>query len=84
MEIKAISSLNNTKVIEREIAALEAEIDRLVYDLYGLTEDEIRIIDPSYQPKVKESQRKESQFEKRFNKGDQENIRIKSKGLITG
>jgi len=25
--------------------ALEAEIDRMVYDLYGLTEEEIRIVE---------------------------------------
>jgi hypothetical protein len=28
----------------REIAAADAEIDRLVYDLYGLTEEEIKIV----------------------------------------
>jgi len=30
--------------LEREIKATDSEIDRLVYELYGLTEDEIRII----------------------------------------
>jgi hypothetical protein len=28
-----------------DISALEKEIDKLVYELYGLTEDEIRIVE---------------------------------------
>lgn len=28
-----------------EIARLETEVDRLVYDLYGLTEDEIALVE---------------------------------------
>ena len=32
---------------ENKCAALDREIDRLVYDLYGLTEDEIRIVEGS-------------------------------------
>ena len=35
---------------EADVSALEAEIDRLVYKLYDLTDEEIRIIDPDYQP----------------------------------
>jgi hypothetical protein len=31
--------------LERQIAATDAQIDRLVYDLYGLTEDEIKIVE---------------------------------------
>ena len=38
MESKASSSLNDT-------TALEHEIDMLVYDMYGLTEDEIKIVE---------------------------------------
>lgn len=30
--------------VERQIAAADLQIDRLVYDLYGLTEDEIKIV----------------------------------------
>ena len=30
--------------IQRQIDATDAEIDRLVYDLYGLTKEEIRIV----------------------------------------
>ncbi|OGP60533.1 MAG: hypothetical protein A2V67_15085 [Deltaproteobacteria bacterium RBG_13_61_14] len=31
--------------LERQIAATDAEIDRLVYELYGLTEEEIKIVE---------------------------------------
>ena len=41
-----------TQIIERkrenllsDTSALEAEIDRMVYELYGLTEDEIKIVE---------------------------------------
>ena len=30
-----------------DTSALEAEIDRMVYDLYGLTEEEVRIVEDS-------------------------------------
>ena len=32
---------------QADTTALEREIDRLVYDLYGLTEDEIKIVEES-------------------------------------
>jgi hypothetical protein len=31
--------------LERQIAATDSQIDRLVYDLYGLTEDEVKIVE---------------------------------------
>ncbi|PYM11331.1 MAG: hypothetical protein DME18_14260, partial [Verrucomicrobia bacterium] len=31
--------------LERQIAATDTQIDRLVYDLYGMTEDEIKIVE---------------------------------------
>ncbi len=31
--------------LRRQIEATDAEIDRLVYNLYGLTDDEIRIVE---------------------------------------
>ena len=31
--------------VEREIDATDAEIDRLVYDLYGLTAEEIALVE---------------------------------------
>jgi hypothetical protein len=33
--------------LERQIAATDAQIDRLVYDLYGLTAEEIKIVEES-------------------------------------
>jgi hypothetical protein len=33
------------RVIDRQIAATDGQIDRLVYELYGLTEDEIKIVE---------------------------------------
>jgi len=47
------SSIDNTKTpqekknLERQIAALDKQIDKLVYELYGLTEDEIKIVEES-------------------------------------
>jgi len=32
-------------LLDRQIAATDALIDRLVYELYGLTEDEIRMVE---------------------------------------
>ena len=31
--------------IQRQIEATDAQIDRLMYELYGLTDDEIRIVE---------------------------------------
>jgi hypothetical protein len=33
------------ELLRREIAAADAEIDRVVYQLYGLTEEEIKIVE---------------------------------------
>jgi hypothetical protein len=32
-------------VIQAQIAATDRQIDRLVYELYGLTEEEVRIVE---------------------------------------
>ena len=32
-------------MLEREIASTDRQIDALVYELYGLTDDEIRIVE---------------------------------------
>jgi len=37
---------------DADVAALEAEIDRLVYSLYGLTREEIAIIEYSLQERT--------------------------------
>ena len=33
------------ELYERQIKIVDVQIDRLVYDLYGLTEEEIRIVE---------------------------------------
>ena len=33
------------ELVKREIETLDTRIDRLVYELYGLTEDEIKIVE---------------------------------------
>jgi len=35
----------NKEIYERQIRIVDAQIDRLVYDLYGLTEEEIKIVE---------------------------------------
>lgn len=35
----------NKIVIQRQIDATDRQIDQLVYELYGLTDDEIRIVE---------------------------------------
>lgn len=35
----------NTDVYERQIRAVDESIDQLVYELYGLTEEEIKIVE---------------------------------------
>ena len=32
-------------VLQRQIAAMHRQIDQLVYELYGLTDEEIRIVE---------------------------------------
>jgi len=33
------------EICERQIKVVDAQIDRLVYDLYGLTEEEIEVVE---------------------------------------
>ena len=43
---KAGARLGQEKaVLQQQIEATDVQIDRLVYDLYGLTEDEIKIVE---------------------------------------
>ncbi|MEW6356492.1 MAG: N-6 DNA methylase [Planctomycetota bacterium] len=44
-QLDAAKTAHDKTVIQRQIAATDDEIDRLVYDLYGLTEDEIKIVE---------------------------------------
>ena len=43
--LAAAKSEAEKAVIQRQIDHTDAEIDRLVYDLYGLTKDEIAIVE---------------------------------------
>jgi Cys-tRNA synthase (O-phospho-L-seryl-tRNA:Cys-tRNA synthase) len=36
------------ELYERQIKFVDAQIDRLVYDLYGLTEEEIKVVEESF------------------------------------
>ena len=33
------------ELYERQIKMVDAQIDKLVYDLYGLTEEEVKVVD---------------------------------------
>ena len=33
------------ELFERQVKIVDAQIDRLVYDLYGLTEEEIKVVE---------------------------------------
>ena len=46
-QLAAVKSESQKSLIQRQIDATDAEIDRLVYDLYGLTTDEIAIVEES-------------------------------------
>jgi len=43
--ISVLKSDNDVKIQQQKIDAIDKQIDRLVYELYGLTEDEIRIVE---------------------------------------
>ena len=44
-DLAAAKTPGDKTLLERQIAATDDEIDRLVYELYGLTEEEIRIVE---------------------------------------
>ena len=37
------------EIYERQIKLVDAQIDRLVYDLYGLTKEEIKIVEDVFE-----------------------------------
>ncbi|MCO5052441.1 MAG: Eco57I restriction-modification methylase domain-containing protein [Verrucomicrobiae bacterium] len=49
-QLAAARTPQEQTVLERQIAATDTQIDRLVYDLYGLTEDEIKIVEREAEP----------------------------------
>jgi hypothetical protein len=44
-KLPAARTAHDRTVLERQIAATDQEIDRLVYELYGLTDEEIKIVE---------------------------------------
>jgi hypothetical protein len=44
-QLAAAKTPQERTALERQITATDAQIDRLVYDLYGLTDDEIKIVE---------------------------------------
>ncbi len=44
-DLESVQTPHDRELIEREIAATDTAIDRLVYELYGLTDDEIRVVE---------------------------------------
>jgi len=43
--VSEVRTEHDKEVLRRQIAATDDEIDRLVYELYGLTEEEIKIVE---------------------------------------
>ena len=39
--------LDRARSLDRKIVSVDEEIDRKVYELYGLTEDEVKIVEGS-------------------------------------
>ena len=44
-KLPAAQTAHDRTVIERQIAAADRQIDMLVYELYGLTDEEIAIVE---------------------------------------
>ena len=43
--LAAAQTPHEKDLLQRQIAATDAQIDRLVYELYGLTEEEVRLVE---------------------------------------
>ncbi len=43
--LQAARTAHDKTVLQRQIAATDSQIDRLVYDLYDLTDEEIKIVE---------------------------------------
>ncbi len=51
MRLPQVKTAHGRTATERQIAATDREIDQLVYELYGLTDEEIRIVEEATAPK---------------------------------
>jgi hypothetical protein len=48
--VRDINVPQERDLLERQIFAVDAQIDRLVYGLYGLSDDEIALVEESINP----------------------------------
>ena len=46
-QLAAVRPGHEQEALQRQIDATDRQIDRLVYELYGLTEEEVRIVEKS-------------------------------------
>ena len=44
-QLGACKTPNERTMLERQIEATDTQIDALVYELYGLTEEEVRVVE---------------------------------------
>lgn len=44
-QLAAAKSASQKDMVQRQIEATDVEVDRLVYDLYGLTAEEVAIVE---------------------------------------
>jgi predicted nucleic acid-binding Zn-ribbon protein len=44
-DLEEVKTQHEREAIERQIAAADEQIDHLVYELYGLTDEEIKIVE---------------------------------------
>jgi predicted nucleic acid-binding Zn-ribbon protein len=46
-----VTTRNEKEALQRQIAATDAQIDQLVYELYGLMDDEMKIVEDATERK---------------------------------
>ena len=47
LDLQSAKTPHDKNMLQRQIDATDKQIDRLVYELYGLTDEEIRIVEES-------------------------------------
>ena len=56
-QLRSAKTAHDETLLQRQIRATDREIDRMVYELYGLTEEEIGIVEGELEEKVSDPQR---------------------------
>ena len=51
-QLAAAKSVAHEAVLQRQIDSTDAKIDRLVYDLYGLTAEDIALVEGQSEPRA--------------------------------